>query len=131
MCVMEPKPPQHVLRSLLGGVDPATGEVLAPVPLLQQPEVQRALLAAIGALESESSRTQRRASLPGNIGQPWTQGEEQQLAAAFKSGQALADIASRHGRSLTAIEARLERLGLLAPEQRVTRNRYSSNRVNT
>lgn len=122
---MEQQAPQHVLRSLVEGVDPATGQALNAVPVLQQPAVQRALLAAIGALESEASRAERRANLPGNIGQPWSAGEEQQLAAAFKAGQPLAEIASRHGRSLTAIEARLERLGLLAPEQRVTRNRYA------
>lgn len=122
---MAERSPQHVLRCLVEGADPATGEALPSTPVLQQADVQRALLAAIAVLESDASRAQRRASLPGNIGQPWTQAEEQQLTAAFKAGQALAEIANRHGRTLTAIEARLERLGLLAPDQRVTRNRYA------
>jgi hypothetical protein len=125
MVAMEPRSPQHVLKCLVEGADPVTGEALPPTPVLQQAEVQRALLSAIAALESDASRAQRRASLPGNIGQPWTQSEEQQLTAAFKAGEALPEIASRHGRTLTAIEARLERLGLLAPDQRLTRNRYA------
>jgi hypothetical protein len=124
MCAVEQPSPQHVLKCLLEGADPATGETLPAAPVLQRAEVQRALLAGIAALEDEATRARRRANLPGNIGQPWTQAEEQQLAAAFKAGQALSEIASRHGRTLTAIEARLERLGLLTPDQRVTRNRY-------
>lgn len=42
------------------------------------------------------------------------------MVAAFKSGDPLPDIAARHGRTLRAIEARLERLGLLTTEQRTT-----------
>lgn len=39
---------------------------------------------------------------------------------------ALPEIATRHQRSLTAIEARLERLGKITAEQRVTRNRFTA-----
>jgi hypothetical protein len=124
---MQQQPHHEVLKALLEGIDPASGEPLAAGTVLQQAEVQRALIAGIAALEEDVSRAQRRSTLPGNIGQPWTVGEEQQLATAFKAGDALAEIARRHGRTLTAIEARLERMGLLAPEQRVTRNRYSAN----
>jgi hypothetical protein len=124
---MEQQLPQRVLKALVEGIDPATGEALGGGTVLQQAEVQRALLAGIAALEEDASRAQRRAQLPGNIGQPWTIGEEQRLAAAFKAGDALSEIAARHGRTLAAIEARLERMGLLAPEQRITRNRYSAN----
>ncbi|MGH8286283.1 MAG: hypothetical protein ACRETT_11020 [Steroidobacteraceae bacterium] len=123
---MEQRAPHQVLKALVEGIDPSTGEQLGPGTVLQQAEVQRALLAGIAALEEDASRAQRRSQLPGNIGQPWTAGEEQRLAAAFKTGDPLAEIADRHGRTLTAIEARLERLGLLAPEQRLTRNRYSA-----
>ena len=122
---MEQRPPQQVLKSLIEGVDPATGAALPSGSVLRQPGVQHALLAGIAALEADTSRAQRRTPLPENLGQPWSQAEEQQLAAAFKAGQPLTEIAGRHGRSLTAIEARLERLGLLTPEQRITRNRYS------
>ena len=50
--------------------------------------------------------------------------EEQQLRDAFTHSEPLADIATKHGRTLRAIEARLERLGLLAADQRVTDNSF-------
>jgi acyl-CoA reductase-like NAD-dependent aldehyde dehydrogenase len=123
---MEQQSPHRVLKALLEHIDPYTGEPLAAVTVLQQAEVQRALQAGIAALEEAAMRAQRRAQLPGNIGQPWTVAEEQRLAAGFKAGDALSEIAGRHGRTLAAIEARLERMGLLTPDQRITRNRYSA-----
>lgn len=42
---------------------------------------------------------------------------------AFRAGEDLLAISRRHGRTLNAIEARLERLGI-TEEQRVTRNRF-------
>lgn len=48
------------------------------------------------------------------------------LLTAFAAGTALPEIATRHQRSLTAIEARLERLGKITAEQRVTRNRFTA-----
>jgi hypothetical protein len=123
---MEQQSPHRVLRALVENTDPSTGEPLAAGTVLQQADVQHALQAGIAALEEGAMRAQRRAQLPGNIGQPWTVAEEQRLAAAFRAGDALSDIAGRHGRTLAAIEARLERMGLLAPDQRITRNRYAA-----
>ena len=121
---MEQLDARQVLQRLVQGFDPVTGEVLPPGTVLHQAEVIGALLAAIAALESYAARTRRRAQLPQNVGRPWTAAEEQQLTAAFRSGEPLTQIAGRHCRTLAAIEARLERLGLLSAEQRVTRNRY-------
>ncbi|HTT01624.1 MAG TPA: hypothetical protein VMG11_05990 [Steroidobacteraceae bacterium] len=121
---MEQLDARQVLQALVQGFDPLTGAELAAGTVLQQPQVIGALLAAIAALESYAARTRRRAQLPQNVGRPWTAGEEQQLATAFRSGEPLTQIAGHHCRTLAAIEARLERLGLLSAEQRVTRNRY-------
>jgi hypothetical protein len=43
----------------------------------------------------------------------------------FKGGESLQEIARKHGRTLRAIEARLERLGLLTPEQRTTSSSFA------
>jgi hypothetical protein len=115
---------RHILQSLVQGIDPLTGEELPPDTILQQAEVLRALLAGVSALEQTAARTQRRAQLPGNVGRAWTDDEERTLVAAFKSGDLLPDIAARHGRTLRAIEARLEKLGLLTPEERSTDNSF-------
>lgn len=122
---MQEQRARKILQALVQGVDPGTGEDLAPGTVLQQADVLRALLAGVAALEQVSARAQRRAQLPDNVGRPWAPEEEQTLVTAFQSGESLADIATRHRRTLRAIEARLERLGLLAAEQRVTNNSFT------
>lgn len=42
----------------------------------------------------------------------WSEAEETQLAEGLRAGQALAALAAAHGRSVGAIEARLQQLGL-------------------
>jgi hypothetical protein len=65
-------------------------------------------------------RAQRRAQLPQSVGKTWSESEEQQLKDEFARDEPIPLIASNHGRTVRAIEARLERLGLLRPDQRTT-----------
>jgi hypothetical protein len=111
---------REILQALVQGVDPLTGEEIPPGTILQHADILRALLAGLAALEQNAIRAQRRAQLPDNVGRPWTPEEETTLVAAYNSGNSASDIAIRHGRTLRAIEARLEKLGLLAPEERTT-----------
>ena len=85
----------------------------------------RALLAGLTAIEQTAARAQRRSPLPATVGQAWTTEEESRLVAAFKSGEAPAAMARQHGRTLRAIEARLEKLGLITAEQRTTRGGFT------
>jgi hypothetical protein len=117
---------RQILQALVQGIDPLTGEDLAAETVLQQADVLRALLAGVSALEQMAARAQRRAQLPGNVGRTWSPDEESMLVTAFQSGDSLVDIAAKHGRTLRAIEARLERLGLLTPDQRITHNSFVS-----
>ena len=117
---------RQILQALVQGIDPLTGEELAPGTVLQHADVLLALLAGVAALEQMAARAHRRAQLPDNVGRTWTAEEEVTLVAAFKSGDSVAEIATRHGRTLRAIEARLERLGLLTPDQRTTHNSFAS-----
>ena len=100
------------LQALADGVDPATG---APFPAgspYQHPDTVRALYHAIRALESAADGPKRPArNLPGNSGKPWSPAEDTQLAAAFDAGQSLEALATAHGRTRFAVEARLARLG--------------------
>ena len=115
---------RQILQALVQGVDPLSGAELPAGTILQEADILRALLAGIAALEQTAARAQRRAQLPGNVGRSWSGDEETALVAAFKSGDSLPDIAARHGRTVRAIEARLERLGLLTAEQRSTSNSF-------
>jgi hypothetical protein len=121
---MELAAAKSTLRSLLEGVDPVTGYAIPKSMVLHHAVVIRALLCALAVLEAEEARSRRRARLPRNTGRPWGPNDDAQVLAAFRSGEPLLQIAADHHRSLASVESRLERLGALAPEQRLTRNRY-------
>ena len=115
---------REILQSLVQGVDPFNGEDLPAGTVLQQADVLRALLAGVGALEQLAARATRRAQLPQNIGRAWSEDEQNMLVDAFNAGEGVADIAERHGRTVRAIEARLEKLGLITTDERVTQDRF-------
>jgi hypothetical protein len=115
---------RQVLKSLLSGVDPATGCELPKDSLLNRVDVIRDLLSSIEAIEQVTAHAARRALLPDGVGQPWTEEEERRLTEAFSNGGAVADIAGAHKRTVRAIEARLQRLGLITFEQRTASNAF-------
>lgn len=115
--------PLDTLRSLARGCDPETGEMLEQGSLWSRPAVLEALKVAAAVLEERAQRPRPVAA--GNIGQPWSLEEEQALLSEFAAGVPLGEMATRHQRSPTAIEARLERLGKITAGQRVTKNRYA------
>ena len=110
----------EIVQSLIDGVDPRSKQPVSNDSVLNQPDVLRALLTANMALATVMVRDARRAQLPDNVGQPRTKDEEEQLVAGFKEAMAVADLATLHGRTMRAIEARLERLGLLKASDRTT-----------
>jgi hypothetical protein len=112
------------LKFLVEGVDPVTGYPIPKSMVLHHAVVIRALLCALAVLEADAARMRRRARLPRNTGRPWRQADDEQVIAAYRNGEPLQQIAADHHRSLASVESRLERLGVLAPEQRVTRDRY-------
>jgi predicted RNA-binding protein YlqC (UPF0109 family) len=117
---------RQILHSLVNGADPFTGEDLAPGTVLQHADVMRAMLTGCSALDDRTARLSRKAQQPKNIGQPWTPEEQERLIQAFHNSEDLGEVAARHGRTLRAIESRLEMLGLLTGEQRTTENRFGA-----
>jgi hypothetical protein len=124
---MQERRARQILQALIQGVDPFDGSELPSGTVLQQADVLRALLAGVAALEQDAARASRRAQLPRNIGRTWSAEENTRLVDAFRRGENLPDVAVRHGRTLRAIEARLEKLGLLTAEQRTTTDRFGPN----
>lgn len=117
---------KNVLRDLVKGVHPATGADLPSDAIAHDPTVMRALLAGIAALEADVARESRRKSLPPSIGRKWSDEEKQQLIDEFQRGVPHDAIATAHGRTLRAIESRLEVMGLITSAERTTKNRFQS-----
>jgi hypothetical protein len=115
---------RQVLQALVQGVDPETSAELPMDTVLNRVDVVRALLAAIEALDAVSARALRRAQLPGSVGKTWSDEEERQLKVEFAGGEPVPVIATKHGRTVRAIEARLERLGLLRADLRTKNNSF-------
>jgi hypothetical protein len=113
---------RRILQTLAQGIHPLTGDELPGGTALQEVEVLQALNAGVAALEQAAARAYRRARLPANSGCSWSMAEEDALFAAFRAGDALEVIATRHARTVRAIEDRLEMHGLLTPASRTTKS---------
>lgn len=134
----------RTLEMLADGRDPETGCSLPAASPFNQPVVVRSLFAAIRALDSVSGRAavvpaigakvvkaSKAAAMstsaaadeavvvmaraqPANAGKPWTPDEDAALCAEFDQGLPIRELAGRHGRSTTALNARLFKLGKIA-----------------
>lgn len=116
---------REILVSLIQGREPGSEKELPSDCVVHRPDVIRALLVGVGAIDTTDARVKRRAQLPENVGIGWTTKEEEQLRSEFAAKTPLIEIAARHGRTLRAIEARLERMGLITAEERTTRGGFT------
>ena len=113
-----------VLHALIEGHEPGSEVPLPSDCVIHRADVMRALLTAVTALDRAEARAQRRALLPDNVGKAWTGEEDNRLAEAFKAGQSPQEIARTHRRTLRAVEARLQRMGLITESERTTRGGF-------
>lgn len=113
-----------VIQSLVQGVDPETGDELPKNNIVNRIEVNRALSTGILAIDQITARLIHRAQLPESVGKTWTGEEEQTLRDEFNAGEPIQLIATKHGRTIRAIEARLEKLGLITAGQRATSSSF-------
>jgi hypothetical protein len=104
-----------VIEALVQGVHPTSGKELPKDSIVNEIEVTRALNTAVLAIDQASARLARRAQLPESVGKAWNEEEERRLRAEFARGEPIPDIATKHGRTVRAIETRLEKIGLLSP----------------
>jgi len=100
----------RILTALIAGRDPRSQQQLPSGSILHAPNVLRALLLAVSALEASAARARRQAALPPNAGREWTAAEEVQLRDELAGQEPLKVIAARHGRSVRAIELRSRKL---------------------
>ena len=109
---MAPSETHRVLSALIAGRDPRSTQRLPVGSILHSPDVLRALLLAVNALEAAAARARRRAALPPNVGRGWKSAEDTVLRAEIAKGEAIEEIAVRHGRTTRAIEIRVRKMGL-------------------
>ena len=127
---MEKAAALKVIQQLANGTDPHTGEVFRPDSPNQHPDTVRALVVALRALECAPApgkqQTAEKENAPQNRGKPWSPDEDQALACAFDEGKQIPELAAQHLRSRFAIEARLAKLGKIAPPANLRGPRVAS-----
>lgn len=119
---------QAIIQSLAHGLDPETGHELPKDSIVNRIEVNRALSTSLLALEQMDARLARRSQLPDSVGKKWTEEETQRLKDEFNSDEAIPVIATKHARTVRAIEARLVVLGLLTAAQPAINSSFLENR---
>ena len=105
-----------IIQDLANGIDPITGEALPTHAPYNNPEVIRALFAALEGLRSlETQDRAGQTNLPERHGKPWSDDERQKTIADFKSGLPINAIATKLKRTKGSVWAILENHGLVKP----------------
>jgi len=113
---MEQQTAIRIIRALAQGIDPQTGELFAEGTVYRHPATSEALGLALLALEAPAARGTRSSPvLPENAGKPWNETDDRALVEGFDGGRRIPELADEHKRTRAAIEARLMKLGRLAP----------------
>lgn len=97
----------EIIKSLVDGVDPYSGERFPSGSPYQQADTVRALHLALEGLTKLRRSTARKTG----PGRSWTEDEEQELLREFDAKLDVEEIAAKHERTKGAIWARLEKLG--------------------
>jgi hypothetical protein len=99
----------EIVRALADGIDPNTGETFPEGTPYQHPQVIRALMTAVQALDQQLT-DQSHIHSPVRAGKPWDRAEDEQLARDFEAGATVVQLAKRHERTLGSIRSRIEKL---------------------
>jgi hypothetical protein len=113
-----------IFETLIKGIDPCTGEAVPEDSFLHSSDVIRALFTGLETVKALRLREERRSMQPFKTGSRWSAEEEDRLKEAYSSGTKIPDLARTHQRSITAIETRLEKLGLITADERTTANPF-------
>ena len=104
----------RIIEKLSEGINPLSDEPLAPNSLCLNDDIQRALQAAIPALQARIRWIERQAQLPDNAGKPWKTEEEESLNTGFDNGDSVDILAERHQRTKGSITSRLIKMGKIS-----------------
>ena len=104
---------KEILGMLADGINPFTGEVLPASDSCNQPDVIRALNAAVVQLEKARKAEKREKSLPENAGKPWPQKDDEKLVQMFEEGCSKKELCDFFKRTEGSLSSRLVRLGII------------------
>jgi hypothetical protein len=104
---------RKILRSLLDGIDPTTGEKLPKKHLCRHPMLTRAFETGLRRTAGFQAFNYSWQNKPKNDGNIWAELEERKLMREFKAGMTINRIAKKHERTEGAIRARLIKLKLI------------------
>ncbi|MFN8391071.1 MAG: hypothetical protein U0136_12345 [Bdellovibrionota bacterium] len=104
-----------ILRALADARDPITGDDLKHLGVFQQADTVRALLVACEALAKARTGETKKLRQCENSGKAWRKDEDDRLLLAFENGTSVKMLAADHGRTVSAIHARLVKLGKVQP----------------
>ena len=110
---MDKKRAAEILKALVQGMDPQSGQALDADEVVQRKEVSQALLLAEICCRESIERDLQRARRPTKTGAAWSEAEDSDLLRDFDAGTPLNVLAERFQRSRSAISSRLMRLGRL------------------
>ena len=99
----------EVLRQLLDGIDPETGEVTPEEHLVREDTVRQALLMALQAMGARPASGQVLTTRSGrlNAGRPWTREDLADLRSMYESGVSIDEIAQLTHRRARGIRLQL------------------------
>jgi hypothetical protein len=119
---------KKIVTLLANGTDPTTGEVFADDSPYNHPMVIRALFTVLNhvripnkqnKLSVEEKQAQNLASgKPRNAGLAWTEELKQEVAALFRQGKSVNELAQHFGRTEGAIASELEHQGVIARDEK-------------
>ncbi len=101
----------NIIQTLVDGINPLSDEPLDDNSFCLNSDIQRALQAAIPALEGRIRADIRKSNLPANAGKPWDDEEDKQLLEAFDKDDSIAILVERHERTKGSITSRLLKFG--------------------
>jgi hypothetical protein len=119
---MEIREALDIVRKLVNGGHPETGEFVQGDSRYQHPQTVRALHCAIAALEFRQERERTRKFLPANAGKSWSDQEDAQISEELRHGINFESIAKAHNRTVGSIIARLVHLGKISAAPRASRS---------
>jgi len=114
---------KEIVQRLADGIDPITGEVYPPESLYNNPDVIRALMTVLNAVNMPTKAAKKTIEerqqdnldngRPKNAGLPWSDQQKKEVGHLFNQGKTVKELSLLFERTTGAIKSELTRQGLI------------------